>query len=213
MKTSKTGNVTYYVMKDIASIATNIINDYVNDGYIMNIGTMAGSQGDNLKVDLAKDGNTVRIRIFEENVSGPVDNTVILETRIYKGYDFSSGHSASILWNHDGEELTSRKFYAVSNCRYSSREDTFYVDDEEEAHRVEAVRHQRMMSKSQLRSIKSYHMTSISPDKVIGIIKSRQGYKRTKVSDIGPVYRFDGHYYAELDRLPSKSAERVVKLA
>lgn len=213
--TSTKSNVTYYSMKDISAIATDIISSYISDGYIMNIGTMAGSQGDDLKADLVKNGKTIRIRIFEERgISFSSDRDVILETRLYDGVDFKSGHSPSTLWNDHGEVLTSRRFYAISGDRYrSSHTDTFYVDDEQAARRAEEIRDERTIVRAQIRDSKEMRMNPIPAEKALKIIKSRPGYKRAKLEDITYVYRRRGHYYAELNRLPSKNAEYVIKLA
>ena len=212
MKTTKNDNVTYYGLKDITKIATEAIGDYIDDGYIMNVGTMAGSQGDILKVDLTNGTETIRIRIFKETTDYAFNNDIVLETRHYD-CGFKSGGIDS-LWNDDGEVIASRKFYTVSgNGRYTKRHEPFYVDDKDIAVHAANVRNARMQKNSQLRYSRKYHTTSIPVNKVIDIIKSRPGYKRTKVEDIDSIYRCGGHYYAELNRCPSKNASTCIKIA
>lgn len=45
-------------MNDIAAIATTKVNELIKNGFVFNFGTMAGSQGDDFKADLTKDGIT-----------------------------------------------------------------------------------------------------------------------------------------------------------
>lgn len=51
-------------MNDIAAIATAKANGLIANGFVFNFGTMAGSQGDDFKADLTKDGISYRVRVF-----------------------------------------------------------------------------------------------------------------------------------------------------
>ena len=51
MKATKNGT-SYIDIEGISAIATAKVAEYIADGYILNTGTMSGSQGDILKVDL-----------------------------------------------------------------------------------------------------------------------------------------------------------------
>ena len=64
MKATKNGT-DYIDIEGISAIATAKVAEYIADGYILNTGTMSGSQGDILKVDLVKGDKTVRVRMFD----------------------------------------------------------------------------------------------------------------------------------------------------
>lgn len=208
MKATKNGTG-YIDIEGISAIATAKVAEYIADGYILNTGTMSGSQGDILKVDLVKGGKTVRIRMFD-TYAGNRGNTVHVETSVYAcGFE---GGKAATLWNGDGDVIDTRSFYSITD--YSPFGKLIYTEDEAEADRIEAIRNaRRAAGYRKPRSRSRRVMTKIPSETVAEILKTRPGYKRIKSEDIGPVYRIDGHYYTELDRLPSKKAERVVKIA
>lgn len=208
MKAIKNGTG-YIDIEGISAIATAKVAEYIADGYILNTGTMSGSQGDILKVDLVKGDETVRVRMFD-TYAGNRGNTVHVETSVYAcGFE---GGKAATLWNGDGEVIDTRSFHSITD--YSPFGKLIYTEDEAEADRIEAIRNARRAAGSRKpRSRSRRVMTKIPSETVAEILKTRPGYKRIKSEDIGPVYRIDGHYYTELDRLPSKKAERVVKIA
>lgn len=64
-------------MNDIAAIATAKVNELIANGFIFNFGTMAGSQGDDFKADLTKDGNTK---------SAIAPEKIVEKVRAHRGY-------------------------------------------------------------------------------------------------------------------------------
>lgn len=191
-------------MNDIAAIATAKVNELIENGFVFNFGTMAGSQGDDFKADLTKDGITYRIRVFRECKN--FDDIEVLEVRKYEmGFADSSFDT---LWNHDGEVVESHVWYRMMN-----RNGYVYTDDVEVFEDVRELRHARAINRMD-DSTKSV----IAPEKVIEKIRAHRGYKRTKVEDIKRVVRKNSKYtgkvtyVVEFKNLVSKTADFTLDL-
>lgn len=101
-------NVKY--TNDIAVIATAKVNELIENGFVFNFGTMAGSQGDDFKADLTKDGITYRIRVFHKREDYGIE---VLEVRKYE-QDFADTDFIT-LWNKDGEVVESQVWCRLRN--------------------------------------------------------------------------------------------------
>ena len=62
-------------LKDIITKVTTLVNSYINKGYIFNPGTMGGSQGEMVRIDLTKDleDGPVTIRLVIDKVYRNLD--------------------------------------------------------------------------------------------------------------------------------------------
>lgn len=193
-------------MNDIAAIATAKVNELIENGFVFNFGTMAGSQGDDFKVDLTKDGITYRIRVFHDFGYNGFDDVEILEVRKYE-QDFADDSFAS-LWNQDGEVVESHVWYRMRN-----RKGYVYTDDVEAFEAAQELSHARAINRMD-DSTKSV----IAPEKVIENIRAHRGFKRAKVEDIKRIVRKNGKYtgkityVVEFKNLVSKTAGFTLNL-
>ena len=191
-------------MNDIAAIATAKVNELIANGFVFNFGTMAGSQGDDFKADLTKDGITYRIRVFHDIKN--FDDIEVLEVRKYE-QDFADSSFGS-LWNHDGEVVECHVWYRMRN-----RNGYVYTDDIEAFEDARELRHARAINRMD-DSTKSV----IAPEKVIEKVRAHRGYKRTKAEDIKRIVRKNDKYtgkvtyVVEFKRLVSKTADFKLKL-
>lgn len=191
-------------MNDIAAIATAKVNELIANGFVFNFGTMAGSQGDDFKVDLTKDGITYRIRTFHECKN--FNDIEVLEVRKYE-QDFADS-SFSSLWNHDGEVIESHVWYRMRN-----RNGYVYTDDVEAFEAAQRLSHARYIN-----SMDDDTKSAIAPEKVIEKVRAHRGYKRTKVDDIKRIVRKNDKYtgkvtyIVEFKSLVSKTADFKLKL-
>ena len=192
-------------MNDIAAIATAKVNELIENGFTFNFGTMAGSQGDDFKADLTKDGVTYRVRVFSDHKD--FCSVEIVEVRKYE-QGFANNGCGSTLWNDDGEVIESHVWYRMKN-----RNGYVYTDDAKAFEAARELNHERAINRvnNNLKSI-------ISPEKVLEKIRAHRGYKRTKVEDINRVVRYnnaysgDVAYVVEFKRLVSKNAKLSLKL-
>lgn len=190
-------------MNDIAAIATAKVNELIANGFVFNFGTMAGSQGDDFKADLTKDGITYRVRVFREFGYKGFDDVEIFEIRKYE-QDFADDSFAS-LWNKDGEVVESHVWYRMKN-----RNGYVYTDD------ADAFKNARELHYTRVANSRSNDTKNvIAPEKVIEKIRAHRGYKRAKVEDIRRIVRKNTSkitYIVEFKRLVSKTADRTLKL-
>lgn len=193
-------------MNDIAAIATAKVNELIANGFIFNFGTMDGSQGDDFKADLTKDGITYRVRVFHDFGYNGFDGAEILEVRKYE-QNFADNSFAS-LWNKDGEVVESHVWYRMEN-----RNGYIYTDDAEafeeacELRRARYANHKDGNTKS-----------AIAPEKIIEKVRAHRGYKRTKAEDIKRIVRKNNKYtgkvtyVVEFKNRVSKTADFKLKL-
>ena len=185
-------------MNDIATIATAKVNELIEKGFVFNFGTMAGSQGDDFKADLTKDGITYRIRVFHEYKG--FNDIEVLEVRKYER-DFADSSFGS-LWNHDGEVVESHVWYRMSN-----RNGYVYTDDVEAFEDARELRYARAINR-----MDDNTKSVIAPEKVIEKIRAHRGFKRAKVEDIKHIVRKNSRYtgkvtyVVEFKNLVSKTA-------
>lgn len=193
-------------MNDIAAIATAKVNELIANGFVFNFGTMAGSQGDDFKADLTKDGITYRIRVFHEYGYDGFDDAEILEIRKYE-QNFA-GDSFASLWNKDGEVVESHVWYRMRN-----RNGYVYTDDAEAFENMQDLRYARAIN-----CMNDNTKSVIAPEKIIEKIRAHRGYKRTKIEDIKRVVRKNNKYtgkvtyVVEFNRLVSKAADFTLDL-
>lgn len=193
-------------MNDIAAIATAKVNELIANGFIFNFGTMAGSQGDDFKADLTKDGITYRVRVFHDFGYNDFDGAEILEVRKYE-QNFADDSFAS-LWNKDGEVVESHVWYSMRN-----RNGYVYTDDVEAFEAAQELSYARRIN-----SMDDDTKSAIAPEKVIGKVRAHRGYKRTKVEDIKRIVRKNDKYtgkvtyVVEFKNRVSKTADFKLKL-
>ena len=169
-------------MNDIAAIATAKVNELIANGFIFNFGTMAGSQGDDFKADLTKDGITYRVRVFHNFGYNGFDDAEILEVRKYE-QNFADDSFAS-LGNKDGEVVESHVWYRMRN-----RNGYVYTDDVEAFEAAQELSYTRHIN-----SMNDDTKSAIAPEKVIEKVRAHRGYKRTKVEDIKRIVRKNNKY-------------------
>lgn len=194
-------NVKY--TNDIAAIATAKVNELIENGFVFNFGTMAGSQGDDFKADLTKDGITYRIRVFHKHEDYGIE---VLEVRKYE-QDFADTDFIA-LWNKDGEVVESQVWYRLRN-----RNCYVYIDDAEAFENMQNIRYARAIN-----CMNDNTKSVIAPEKIIEKIRAHRGYKRTKIEDIKRVVRKNNKYtgkvtyVVEFNRLVSKAADFTLDL-
>lgn len=193
-------------MNDIAAIATAKVNELIANGFVFNFGTMAGSQGDDFKADLTKDGITYRVRVFHESVYDGFGDAEILEVRKYE-QNFADDSFAS-LWDKDGEVVESHVWHRMRN-----RNGYVYTDDTEA---FEAA--QKLSRARYINSMDDDTKSAIAPEKVIEKVRAHRGYKRTKVEDIKRIVRKNNNYtgkvtyVVEFKNRVSKTADFALNL-
>lgn len=186
--------------EEIEKIFTDKVLEYIAKGYVMNLGTMSGSQGEIGKVDLRKGDDVIRILLcsdrkwgrYDENKfyeCGSVDLIVGRNTdELRRGGD--PFDSFNTIWNNHLEIIEKRVFYKIKyDCDY-------FIEDLEEIKRMCEVRYSRwerrdsgewdVENQEKARSI------------VLPFVNRQSGCKGKKVSDIEAVKKAANGYVVEL---------------
>lgn len=95
--------------KDIENAFTAKVAKYLADGYIFNLATMNGSQGEYGKVDLCKGDDVVRI-LLEKRYEGNFEIYALIVGR-------SNGTPLNIIWNNKLKEIERTDFYVIKGTR------------------------------------------------------------------------------------------------
>lgn len=99
-------------LKDIITKVTTLTNDYINKGYIFNPGTMGGSQGEMVRIDLTKDleDGPVTIRLVIDKVVNHLDDYYRFTVEEFNK-PFSED-KLDTLWNGKGRYLRD-EYYGI----------------------------------------------------------------------------------------------------
>lgn len=118
-----------FTAKEINKIYTEEVKSYLNKGYIFNTSTMAGSQGEIVRVDLTNGKEVVRVRIERFRVRTERfcmgDAVKIIFEKFDKKFCKDNFEDYGTIWNDAGEKTKEICFYEISDKRAVSK----YTDD------------------------------------------------------------------------------------
>lgn len=101
---------------EIEKIYTEAVNRYLADGFILNLNTMSGSQGEWGKIDLKKDGRLIRIRLESGYYHGDEVVSLIVgechDERVLKVIGKPIGYQT--VWNNDLVVLEKMEWYRIA---------------------------------------------------------------------------------------------------
>lgn len=120
--------------KDIENAFTAKVAQYMADGYVFNLTTMNGSQGEKGKVDLRKGDEVIRILLdkrYEEDIA-------ICYLLVGRNTNKLRGGWLDTIWNNDLEEIERMDFYVVGRGRCGE-----YYGTREEAEAAQKMRIER----------------------------------------------------------------------
>lgn len=157
--------------KDIENAFTAKVAQYLADGYVFNLTTMNGSQGENGKVDLRKGDEVIRILLdkrYEEDFA-------ICYLLVGRNTNKLRGWLDTI-WNNDLEEVERTDFYVVGGRRgkeyFGTREDA------EAAQKKRIERYGRKLAHVETELSDAYKAIAYK------ILKKRGGFRSIKKADV-----------------------------
>ena len=170
--------------KEIGLVFTEKVAEYMAKGYVMNIDTMSGSQGEIAKVDLRKGDEIIRILVATGYDHLAEKISVIVGRNTSKLYN--RGHDT--IWNSELEIIEEIEWYKVSENYYC---------DEAEYRVIEEKRFKRFDGK---RTENTIDFGEEAKKILLPWVKRKKGCKTAKLSDITRVYKYKGRgtkwYYA-----------------
>lgn len=129
---------------------TDKVAEYLAKGYMINAGTMGGSQGEISKIDLFKGTELIRVYIYREsrysfkNEDDFYGDTVVLRVGKWSKEVNPNCSGDRTVWMNDLEIIYEETFYLVSHYAYYGK--AWYVDDIEEARASQRTRRSRYKS-------------------------------------------------------------------
>lgn len=168
---------------DINRVFTEKVSQYIAEGYIFNLDTMRGHQGEDGKVDLVKDNELIRIWTNLEYTSS---NDRLLVLRVGKWIHPSfAAYPGRTVWMDDLNTFEEIKYYSVS------RDDDWYVTDPDES----AACIEKHWSRYQSRRKSPIFLNSPKYKEIAAkYLKRKVGYKRVSTDDV-VVSKADHGYY------------------
>lgn len=176
---------------------TKKVNEYLQNGYYVYCTTMIGTQGGDARIDLTNGIEIIRIRLNDKITR------LYKLTRLYK-FNCSGGvfikvekytqdmidrnmFGDDILWNDRGIELFYKEYYNLEKDYKSN----VFTDDIDEIKRIGKIRENR---------VKMNFDREILTDnkKLLSIVKTKKGYKSTRLKDIIGLYRTCDGYMIKL---------------
>lgn len=158
---------------------TEIVNNYISDGYVINLVSMSGSQGEECKVDLVKGDQLVRIWTNSENSSSYYNRTInswngnmlVLRIGVWK-YPAKNSFNETTVWMQDFTVIESYTFYEIERS-------VEYTEDLNEALQIQEKRYSRYKNHDHnFGNIISYREDNGAKVIAAKYLKSKEGYKR-----------------------------------
>lgn len=158
--------------KDIENAFTAKVAQYLADGYVFNLTTMNGSQGENGKVNLRKGDEVIRILLdkrYEEDFA-------ICYLFVGRNTNRLHGSRLDIIWNNDLEEIERTDFYVVGRRRCGEYYGT--KEQAEAAQKKRIERYGRKLTHEETELSDAYKATAYK------ILKKRDGFRSIKKADV-----------------------------
>lgn len=211
MKTFVGGKeIKLYGKKELSQVFTNLVQSYLNSGFMIWMSGCSGSQGEKMKIDLSNDnGKTVyRIWMDEEHLYGRdveekfhsygVDTMKIF----VKKYNIT--HNNQTLWMSEGEEVESYTYYRIDERKGIY---VFNSDDYIELNGIQNLR--KAIYYSMYYSKKERKLSDSSFRAAWNVAKKEKGYKSILLKDITEVTRYAKGYTICFNNKPSLSVNIV----
>lgn len=168
-----------YKTKDINELFTKVLNKYLSKGYVFNLNTMGGSQGEIAKVDLTNGEHIYRINIDKEHDFENCIDTIKITVKEYETNEKRIDDSWITLWNNKGLLIECINFYEIDRCGYA---DAYTTD-------IEFIRECKEKRKTRINSSKKREIKVDKKKVCKNIVNNHKGYKSVRPSEIRGVFR------------------------
>ncbi len=178
-------------LNEISKVYSDLLAERLADGYVLNMRTMSGSQGEYGRFDLTKDGGKTVHRLYMSRDSEN-DNSEYKDSGMWYSFDtlriveeeFDNLKNSEILWNGKGNKILEKKYYLIDRKRIGYKLDpyTSYTQSVEFMKSADKKHCKREDSKY------SDSTRTIKPtQKMVEIVNRYKGFKGIKLADIESV--------------------------
>lgn len=171
---------------DLNRIFTEKVTELIAQGYVINTGSMRGSQGEIAKVDLRKGDEIIRVMMVQNSGWGSgCDYNGIFEIII--------GRNTDRIWDNWDDTIWSNHLEIISQIEFARITDNYFVP-QEDAREMVAKRHARW----RMKQIPDRRTLS-EPYKSIALryVQRQPKMKSCKLSEIESVTRVNGSKWGE----------------
>lgn len=176
---------------DINKRFTDIVAEYIGRGYVINTGTMTGSQGEVAKVDLTNGTEIIRVLLDKCTLYYNSHNGY----RIFVGkcnnkelVNVEEGIGRTV-WSDDLTEISSERFfYADYDAEYGENSRWFVTEEEKKS--ILLLRTKRYFD----RTIRDSDLPTNASEIAYKYVKRRMRLARARKADIRIYKRNDGRY-------------------
>lgn len=180
---------------DIEKAFSEKVQEYMEKGLTIHVGSMSGSQGEIAKVDFADGKDVYRIRLHSETYldeSCQTFDMCQITVEKHEGQASTNFRRWDTIWNGRGEVVEEISWFKVSDNKGA------YVSSLEEIREICTLQMERWKRKSRRdKNVRELNMNSEERRTVIrDICRKHKGYARVKRAHIHQV--FVGHRYLEV---------------
>lgn len=168
--------------RDVENAFTAKVAKYLADGYVLNLTTMNGSQGECGKVDLRKENEVIRI-LLDREYEGDFEIYYLL---VGRNTNRIRGSRMDTIWNNDLEQIERTDFYVVGRRRCGE-----YYGTKEQAEAAQKKRIARYCRK--LTHVET-ELSNAYKEIAYRILKKRDGFKSIRKDNIVRVERTEDYF-------------------
>ena len=185
-----------YGKKELSQIFTNVVQSYLDSGFMIWMSGCSGSQGEEMKIDLSNDnGKTVyrvwmdKVRLYGSEIREKYNVYDIDTVQIFvKKYDIK--YAGQTLWMKEGTQVECYTYYLIDE-----RKDVYVsnLNDFVELSGIQNIR--RDVRYSMYYSNKERKLSNSSFKAALKVARKEKGYKSILLKDITEVTRDNKGYY------------------
>ena len=183
--------------KQIESIFTAKVSEYIAKGYTISTTTMSGSQGEVAKVDFRKGNEIIRILLTNETEwddIGTIRRTSIIVGRntepLRKSSQFDT--MCSTIWNNRLEVIEQRNFYSVDSSS------NYFTEDISEIKAQHDKQLRRYREKDSREQSKKEITSEVAKEIALRFIKRQPKCATKKMKDIKAISRYNASKYDKM---------------
>jgi hypothetical protein len=179
-------------LNEISKTYSDLLAERLADGYVLNMKTMSGTQGEYGRFDLTKDGGKTVHRLYMSRDSES-DNSEYNKTGMWYSFDtlriveeeFDNQKNSDTLWTGKGNKVLEKKYYLIDRKRSGYKLDpyTSYTQSVEFMKSADRKHYERVDSQRYISARRKIKPTQ----KMVEIVNRFRGFKNVKLADIESV--------------------------
>ena len=187
-----------YGKNELSQVFINVVQSYLNSGFMIWMSGCSGSQGEEMKIDLSNDNGKTVYRVW-------MDKTTLYGSEIrekYNVYDidivqifvkkYDIKYTGQTLWMKEGTQVECYTYYLIDQRK------GVYVSNLNDFVELSEIQNERQRVRWE--SKKEWKSVSSIPSKILlNVVRKQKGYKSVAAKDIQSVERRVGKGYYRIN--------------